>query len=190
MGTTDAADVRLLRERGAADLDHPGGDLLSHLVRTAARLERWGAQEELVRAGRWHAAYGTDGFPTALFSLDERALVVDEIGDTAEAIVYRYGSCDRRFVYPQIGGGETVRFRDRFTRAVERTDKRAVRTFVELTVANELDVVAHSTTLRREHGSQMAAQLGAWSPMLSAAACTDLTTLSADIVQSHENVDD
>jgi hypothetical protein len=169
--------MQLLRERGAAELEHPGGDLLSHLARTAERLQRWGASEALVRAGRWHAAYGTDGFGTALFGIDERAVVVDEIGKEAEAIVYRYGSCDRRFVYPQIGRQVPVTFRDRFTGAIETAEEPAVRAFAELTVANELDVIAHSPAFRREHGPAMAARFGRWSEVLSPAACTEVTTM-------------
>src|SRR4051794_26010046 len=137
-------DMRLLRDRGAADLDHPGGDLLSHLIRTGARLAQWGASDALVSAGKWHAAYGTEGFATALFGVDERPVVIDAIGASAEAIVYRYGSCDRRFVYPQIGRVSRVSFRDRFTGAIDSVNEAALRDFVELTVANELDVIEHS----------------------------------------------
>jgi hypothetical protein len=173
--TTDVMHV--LRARGAAELEHPGGDLLSHLARTGDRLERWGAPEALVRAGRWHAAYGTDGFATALFGLDERGDVVDAVGEEAEAIVYRYGSCDRRFVYPQIGRERPVRFRDRFTGTIETADEPAVRAFAELTVANELDVIEHSPAFRREHGPALAAQFGLWSEMLTAAACTDVRAM-------------
>ena len=55
-----------LAERGAAQVAHPGGNLLEHLARTAARLQSWGAAPELVAAGACHAAYGTAGFPSAL----------------------------------------------------------------------------------------------------------------------------
>jgi hypothetical protein len=169
--------VRLLRERGAAHVDHPGGDLLSHLMRTGARLARWGASRELVLAGQWHAAYGTDGFATALFELDERSLVVDAIGEAAESIVYTYGSCDRGFAYRQIGRGTPVSFRDRFTGAIETLDGQRLHQFAELTVANELDVVAHSETFKRDDGPAVAARFGAWVSLLSAAACADVGEL-------------
>jgi hypothetical protein len=166
--------MNLLRERGAATLDHPGGDLLSHLIRTGQRLARWDAPAALVAAGQWHAAYGTDGFPTALFTLAERQVVAGAIGGEAETIVYRYGSCDRRFVYPLIGHQSPVEFRDRFTGAVDLVPERDVRAFVELTVANELDVVDHSETFRREHGPQMVSLFASWSSLLSPAACADM----------------
>jgi hypothetical protein len=179
MGTASGEDaMRALRERGAAELEHPGGDLLSHLARTAGRLERWGAPEALVRAGRWHAAYGTEGFGAALFSLDERRLIVGEIGDEAEAIVYRYGSCDRGFVYPQIGRQDPVRFRDRFSGATASADAPAVQAFALLTVANELDVVEHSERFRRDHGPALAALFGTWSGVLTPEACADIAALA------------
>jgi hypothetical protein len=159
--------VDLLRERGAAEIEHPGGTLLAHLLRTGARLEAWGAPEALVVAGQWHAAYGTDGFATALFGLDERRLVAETIGEEAEAIVYRYGSCDRRFVYPQIGREPKVTFRDRFTGGVETATEPDVRAFAELTVANELDVLAHRASFRYKHGRAIGDLFTAWSRLLS-----------------------
>jgi hypothetical protein len=173
-------DMRLLRERGADTLDHPGGTLLAHLVRTGERLKRSGAAPVLVTAGRWHAAYGTDGFATALFDLDERALVAREIGEEAEAIVYRYGSCDRRFVYPQIGGQEPVQFRDRFTGTLSTVNDPALRLFAELTVANEVDVLAHSESFRQTLGPAIAERFLTWSRLLSPAACADLQAVLAD----------
>jgi hypothetical protein len=182
MGSNMRADAMdRLRKRGAADLEHPGGDLLTHLVRTGDRLRRWGALPSLVTAGRWHAAYGTDGFATALFSLDERALVVDEIGEEAEVIVYRYGSCDRGFVYPQLGQQELVRFRDRYTGEVSTVDALDLRMFAELTVANELDVMVHSDSFRRTHGSAILERLLTWAPLLSAAACADVRGVLTDV---------
>ena len=63
-GPSRASEPSLLVERGADDLDHPGGTLGAHLRRVAARLVDHGVDETTRRAGLWHAAYGTDGFPT------------------------------------------------------------------------------------------------------------------------------
>jgi hypothetical protein len=172
--------MQLLRERGAATLEHPGGDLLSHLARTGDRLKGWGASPVLVTSGRWHAAYGTDGFPTALFDLGERALVAGVIGEEAEAIVYRYGSCNRRFVYPQMGREQPVQFRDRFTGAVSTFDEDELRLFAELTVANEIDVLIHSESFRQSHGPAIADRFLTWSELLSLAACADLQEVLAE----------
>lgn len=86
-GRMDAGEA-LLRTRGADSIDHPGGTLLAHLVRVASLLAEWGADDDVQLAGLCHAAYGTDGFGVALLGLDERALVIEAIGQNAEALVY------------------------------------------------------------------------------------------------------
>ena len=110
--------VALLRVRGAAAVDHPGGDLL----------------------GLLHAVYGTSAVPTPLLPLKDRGTVRELIGDEAEAIVYRYASCDRAATHPGLGG-PTVAFTDRFTGTVDDVGGAEMEAFALLTVANELDVV-------------------------------------------------
>ncbi len=128
---------------GAGRIAHPGGTLLAHLQRTATLLSEWGAPEHVVLAGWCHAAYGTDGFDHPLVSHTDRARVVGVIGPPAEALVYRYASCDRHFTYPQLGG-EQVQFRDRFTGQIDILIPSELQDFLELTFANELDVARHS----------------------------------------------
>ena len=127
----------------------------------------------MIVAGCWHAAYGTEGFPTALFELDERELVAGTIGGEAEAIVYRYCSCDRRFAYSQIGREPMVSFRDRFTGREDAVGEADVRSFAELTVANELDVLAYNPTFRIEHGRAIGDLFASWAATISDAACAD-----------------
>jgi hypothetical protein len=130
----------LLRERGAAEVAHPGGTLFEHVSRVATLLGQWGGGDDLQAAGLCHACYGTDGFGVALFGLDERAVVRDVIGSRAEAFVYRYASCARRRVHSRLGAAPLWVF-DRFTdRALWLGDVDAA-AFVELTAANELDLV-------------------------------------------------
>jgi hypothetical protein len=83
-------------------------------------------------AGLCHAAYGTDGFATALVSTSQRTQVQTVIGTDAEAIVYFYAACDRGAFYPALGHDDAPVFRDRFTAAQYVPDEAAVRTFVEL----------------------------------------------------------
>ena len=96
---------RLLRRCGAATLEHPGGLLLAHLERVARILEDWRADGVLQAAGLCHACYGTDGFGVPLLTLDERSELAETIGDDAEAVVYRYASCDRSATYPGSAPG-------------------------------------------------------------------------------------
>lgn len=153
-GRRDAAEA-LLRARGADRLDHPGGTLLAHLRRVAALLAEWGEDIDVQLAGLCHAAYGTDGFDVALLELGERAVLVDAIGETAEALVYLYGSCDRGQTYPQLSR-PVVTFTDRFDGSRRTPSRAATRAFVTITAANELDVVRHNERIRREHGGALA----------------------------------
>ena len=90
------------------------------------------------------------------------------------AIVYRYASCDRRFTLPRVGAGGDVPFRDRFTGIVEDVPPDEVRAFAELTMANELDVAAHSPSVRAEHGDALRQLFEAWRDVVSPQAYTDV----------------
>ena len=84
--------------------------------------------------------YGTDGFPTALLGLNERAVLSAVVGTEVEALVYLYASCDREFVYPRLSEGGTASFKDRFTGLVFNPTPRQLQNFVDITLANESDV--------------------------------------------------
>lgn len=170
--------IALFDARGASRIEHPGGTLLEHLIRVGDTLESWQAPVPIVSAGLAHAAYGTDGFMVALFRLDEHDLVTEVIGEDAEAIVYRYASCDRAFTLPQIGHAE-VSFRDRFTGAVDMVDPAVVRPFAELTFANELDLIRHSETFKCDHGPAVAALFARWRNVVSPAAYQEYARLLA-----------
>ena len=134
---------------------HPGGRLLDHLHRVRDLLADWGADVDVQVAGLCHATYGTDGFDPSLLAVTDRATLVGLIGERAEALVYLYASCDRSVVYPRIGRAEPVVFRDRFTLAEHAPDVADVRAFLEITAANELDVLAHSDSLAARYGTAM-----------------------------------
>ncbi len=141
----------LLVTRNAQNLEHPGGTLLEHLRRVGEQLGDWGASRDVQLAGLCHAAYGTDGFPVSLLDLDQRGTLREVIGMQAEELVYLYASCDRGQVYPQLDQA-AVYFHDRFTGLQARPDRKSLRAFVEITAANELDVVRNSSALAAEHG--------------------------------------
>jgi hypothetical protein len=147
-----AGAEEFLRARGAAAIPHPGGTLLAHLGRVADVLRQWGAEPDVQAAGLCHAAYGTDGFATALITPAERATLAAVIGARAEALVYLYGSAVRAAVYPRLGDPAPVRFLDRFTGDENPAPEWQVRAFAELTAANELDVLARDAEIAAEHG--------------------------------------
>lgn len=141
-----------LLERGAGRLQHPGGTLYAHMGRVAALLAEWGAAGEVQAAGLCHACYGTDGYTPALLSLAERPVLSELIGVRAESLVYLYASCDRGAVYPYLHQDGPVPFRDRFTGTTRTSPERDIRAFLELTAANELDVIRHSPAMSTGHG--------------------------------------
>jgi hypothetical protein len=150
---TDPA-INLLLKCGAEGIDHPGGSLLSHVKRVSALLEGWGARPALRAAGLGHAFYGTDGFATALIDLSHRDDVRDALGEEAEGIVYRYAACDRKFTYPGLADVDGP-FRDRFIGEIYVPTEEQRRDFVELTVANELDLLMVNAELRARYGEAL-----------------------------------
>ncbi len=136
--------LRLLGERCADTIQHLNGNLLDHLKRTERLLLDREASEELALAGLCHAVYGTDGFAPALLGLDERQRLSIAVGSDVEATAYFYASCDRGFIYPQIGSVTAPRFRNRFTNDVTTVSQEQLRDFVDLTLANETDVAMFS----------------------------------------------
>jgi catechol 2,3-dioxygenase-like lactoylglutathione lyase family enzyme len=160
----------LLRERGAAATPHPGGTLLDHLNRVARLLADWGADRDLQAAGLCHAMYGTDGFDHALMGTHERPLLAELVGERAESLVRLYGGCDRDVVYPRLAGGRPVVFRDRLTGREYTPAEPDLRAFVELTAANELDVLAHNADLAARHGAALFRLFTAARDLLSAPA--------------------
>jgi hypothetical protein len=111
-------------------------------LRSEETLRSWGAPDAVCLAGLCHACYGTAGFTTALLPLSLRSRLQGVIGVDAEAIVYRYASCDRPTTYAALGP-ELVPFRDRFTGVTENVSAEAMHEFAIITIANEFDLVRH-----------------------------------------------
>jgi hypothetical protein len=142
---------RFLGDHGAERLEHPGGTLYAHLHRVAATLGAWGAADDVRLAGLCHATYGTDGFDRSLLDVSSRGELRELVGERAEALVYLYGSLDRAVVYPRLGGPAPVVVRDRFTGREHEPAAADLRAVVEITAANELDVLAHDAELAARH---------------------------------------
>lgn len=173
VGAEQAAD--LLLALGADRLEHPGGTLYDHSKRVHATLSEWGARPELRLAGLCHAFYGTDGFGAAPGDRDRRGELIEVIGVEAEQLVHLYAACDRSRSYPHLTSDDGP-FIDRFTGAALRPRLAQRRDFAELTVANELDVMAASPALRAEHGQALADLFTTWEPLLSPSAARAVRT--------------
>ncbi|WP_330181458.1 hypothetical protein OHB26_34595 [Nocardia sp. NBC_01503] len=142
---------QFLTEHGADRIPHPGGTLLAHLKRVAGLLADWDAADHIQLAGLCHATYGTDGFGQSLLDIADRPMLVNLIGEPAEALVYFYASCDRGAVYSRLAD-DKVLFRDRFTGTEEYAEPRDLSAFMEITAANELDVMTQNSELAARHG--------------------------------------
>jgi hypothetical protein len=165
--------LALLRETGAEGIAHPGGTLLAHLRRVGGTLRGWGAAEDVVLAGLCHAAYGTDGFATALLRPDQRDRLVAAIGAPAEALVRRYGGCDRAATYPLLDR-DPVPFTDRFDGSVQDVTGPEIRGFVAITVANELDLAREDPAFAARYGPGLRELFGRARRHLDAAGRADV----------------
>ncbi|MEU6179158.1 DUF6817 domain-containing protein [Streptomyces coeruleorubidus] len=185
--TASAQAVALLRDLGAAELAHPGGSLLAHLQRVHERLAAWGARPALQLAGLCHACYGTDGFPTALLPLDRRAELAVVIGAEAEAIVYLYGSCDRKATYSALADADAA-VHDRFTSRPHIPEPQLRHDFAELTVANELDLACIDPSFRAQWGGKLLALFARFRPLLSQPAWSSCqAVLASQSSSGHED---
>ena len=159
---------RLLEKADAGRVRHPGGTLLEHLHRAADTLQRWGAPAYVVDAARLHAAYGTDGFPHPMPGVTRRVLIA-VAGQQTERLVDLYGHCRRGDSYPTFLSDAPAVI-DRRTSQRRPLAPSQLRAFAELTVANELDVLAHSPELAAAHGAKLAELFTSWAPLISPAA--------------------
>ena len=160
-----------LRERGAAAIEHAGGSLLEHLARVRDRLagHGHGADEQL--AALTHAAYGTDGFRVTLLDVTDRAELRALIGPRAEAMVYRYGGCDRDRTWRALPATATIW--SRFTGHAESPTPDELRAFVDLSIVNELDVYERSPGIAARAGDHFRAVFATWAPLASPPVLAD-----------------
>ncbi|GAA0335714.1 hypothetical protein GCM10009540_64230 [Streptomyces turgidiscabies] len=176
--STAAQTVGFLRQLGAEQIGHPGGTLLAHLCRVYRLLAAWEARPALRLAGLCHAAYGTDGFPTALLSLDRRAELARVIGPEAEEIVHVYAAMNRKATYPGLADPNAP-FYDRFTGGARPVNRSRREDLAELTAANELDLARVNPVFRAQWGPDLLALFTGFRPLLSGQAWEDVeATLS------------
>ncbi len=176
--TTEWPALALLRDLGAGEAGHPGGNLLAHLQRVRELVVSWGGGRRVRLAALCHATYGTDGFPHALLPLDRRARLQAAIGDEAEALVYLYDACDRTKTYAGLGA-TPLPITDRFTGEVVPLAATDLSDFALLTTANELDVArtAPLTSQARRDIRALIAALAAYVPDVTAQALADPSLL-------------
>src|SRR5215471_1629833 len=150
----DLEIFKKLRELGAADFQHLNGPLINHLEGTYEYLKAWSNREELCVAGLYHAVYGTAAFDKSLISISKRDQIAGIIGPEVEHIVYYYGACDRDILYPQIGRTDEISYRNRFTGGTEILTQEMLSDLLELTLANELEIVTRDRAFLEKQRSR------------------------------------
>jgi pimeloyl-ACP methyl ester carboxylesterase len=161
--------ARFHADHGTERISHPGGTLARHLHRTASLLRDWQSPAWLVDAAHLHAAYGTDGFALALTDARSQATLESLVGARAENLIRLYGCCERTRSYPTWATQAPIVF-DRETGAAIPIDAAQRAALIELTVANELDVLAHDPGISERHGAELLRLFTEWRPLMSEAA--------------------
>lgn len=154
-----------LRQHGAEQIDHPGGNLYAHLCRVSERLAGLSCGRDVQVAGLTHAVYGTDGFDLALLDQTDRAVLRDLIGTDAEELVYLYGACDRKRSWRELA--QTGEVFDRFAHQVRPPNGAQLRSLVDLSIVNELDVIEQDPTVADRHGTYFRDLFASWAPLAS-----------------------
>ena len=144
-----------LANLGVGDFEHLDGTLIEHLTNTKALLCQWGASLELQDAGLYHAAYGTAGFDENFISINQREKIAKIIGKDAEEIVYQYCACDRQYFFKQFGNTEKLIFKNRFNNEQYHLSGEMLKSFCELTAANEIEIALGNPKFKSKHGSAL-----------------------------------
>jgi len=171
MSDVFAEVVSLLRRLGAAEIEHPGGDLLGHLQRVEQRLHAHGSGVALRLAGLAHAVYGTDGFDRQLLGLDDRSTLVDVVGEEAEHLVYLYAACDRERTWRPLSAERSVH--DRWTGKTVKPPGELLASFVDLTTVNELDVAENARGFTDEDAAGLLDLIRSWEGLGSPQVTSD-----------------
>jgi hypothetical protein len=135
----------------------------------------------LVLAGLCCATYGTDGFDRYLLPPTDRHPLAEIVGRDAEAIVHSYASCERERTYRDLASGRPT-LHDRFDGTSFSLDRAELADLVELTFANELDVMQQSADLRARFGSELADLFAALAQFASPDARAAFETELGDLI--------
>lgn len=169
--STDDGVRAWLRRQGAEQIAHPGGNLYAHLCRVSERLAVLGCARDVQAAGLTHAVYGTDGFDVTLVDRADRAVLRDLVGADAEELVYLYGACDRGRSWQELT--RTGEVFDRFARQVRTPGETQLRSLVDLSIVNELDVIEQDPAVADRHGAYFRELFASWAPIASEQVISD-----------------
>lgn len=98
---------------GADRIPHGRVDLLTHLTGVGELLRSWGLRDEVVRAGLFHAAYGSESYPGLCLPVS-RSELAGIIGTGPEQLVYWYCAATPASVEHAIRFGSPLWLWNRF----------------------------------------------------------------------------
>lgn len=150
-------------ETGSSDIEHTDKSYLAHAIAVHNDLKRWGADDELCRAGLFHSIYGTELFKLFQYPLENRPKVRELIGERAEQLAY-WVCAMRRDEFDKAAFQEEGPYplHDRFTDDVVMLDDDQFHDMLMLQACDWLEQVARANMwdYRREGIRQMAKRLG------------------------------
>lgn len=155
--------VQFFHGVAAEDVGHTGGTYMGHCFAVYRDMKRWGADEELARAGLFHSIYGTGIFQRFKLELDRRDEVRALIGERAERLAYLncavdYDSFDREV----LRGAPPYRMTNRLEGGQVEISPQDFDDLVEIQLVDRLEQVPRSKhfEFRREAFAAMADRLG------------------------------
>jgi hypothetical protein len=102
-----------LLKLGAQDIPHGRVNLLVHLTGVGVLLTEWGLKDEVIRAGLFHAAYGSESYPGLCLPVSRTSLT-EIIGKRPEQLVYWYCAATPASVEHSIRFGNSLWLWNRF----------------------------------------------------------------------------
>lgn len=150
---------------GANTVGHTDKTYAAHAFGVAHDLGKWGADEDLCKAGVFHSIYGTELFQGFTLSLEKREELKELIGERAEWLSYMNCAMHRPTFDESVFLSEgPYPFVDRFTNERMLLDDRDFNDLVVLQLCDWLEQVGRSKSweYRREGYSQMAKRLGGY----------------------------
>ena len=81
---------KFLLEVGTKNQPHGHRTLYEHLIGTWKLLKEWGCSRDICNAGLFHSIYGTQVYLPSTIPIEDRKVVQNLIGKTAENLVYLF----------------------------------------------------------------------------------------------------
>ena len=155
--------IEFLSNLGTEKIAHTEGSFLEHLIAVYRDLASWGCEEEVCRAGMFHAIYGTERFQKFSLPVTRRGEVKSLIGERAERLAYWNCVMDRAaFDREMLRNTPPFTIRDRLT---ERETELSPGDFEDLARVHLCDWLEQVPRCklwdyRRETYKRLAARLG------------------------------